>query len=105
MRISDWSSDVCSSDLRCARSTGDLGFGANDLAAAQRGFTEHLDLGIAVDLQQRLGIAAVEVIGQRLAKCFDLLRGGRARMQAEHQSCGVVIIQYRSEERSVGKEW
>src|SRR3546814_12670984 len=88
MRISDWSSDVCSSDLKFP--------GRNGLTAAKcRGHTCHLISCLRSQLRQNIG-AALECLGKQLAvpghvdaDVFGLLFAQRRR---------------RSEERRVGKE-
>src|SRR3546814_1046786 len=78
MRISDWSSDVCSSDLRLA---------AGSLRSAQQGVQESA-AGIGVDLDE-------------LRSCL-----GQVEIEAhEHAACsGIMARVRRSEERRVGKE-
>src|SRR3546814_18361095 len=94
MRISDWSSDVCSSDLR--------------LGAEGEGFKvamQVLDRG-------RLHISAVCVgVAERLIK--DCVEYAAERRQFGQPLTGFQLIQgmiadcktERSEERRVGKEW
>src|SRR3546814_12104182 len=79
MRISDWSSDVCSSDL------GDLRAAGGELRLHELGAAEHLggdDDGVAVDLH-------VGVVGEH-------------RLVEGHREAGHDVA--RSEERRVGKE-
>src|SRR3546814_4375790 len=71
MRISDWSSDVCSSDLRAGR-----------VVACHDAFAQHT---------QRLEIAGITQIDGDPAHQFI---AGQCR----------IILEYRSEERRVGKE-
>src|SRR3546814_13639776 len=105
MRISDWSSDVCSSDLQ-------------DRLHVVRGDAR----GVEADLGQRLGLEAVlRVPGVEragfLAALLDLgaiesLRPGaagadvehRARRRGEHNLATLDAVVDRSEERRVGKE-
>src|SRR3546814_16065030 len=87
MRISDWSSDVCSSDLHAGQ-------------AGRRRL-------VAVD-QQRTGIhrrrAGVAVSGRQRDDARTVLRY-RARAGNQTGEADIVqAIEYRSEERRVGKE-
>src|SRR3546814_12201627 len=83
MRISDWSSDVCSSDLPLGAAAG-LRQPPRDVALVERGEEEQHAGGEArADLGQRTG--------HRLG-----LRGGQAMEQR--------LLDARSEERRVGKE-
>src|SRR3546814_4706505 len=80
MRISDWSSDVCSSDLKVARVEDKLGLHASDTC-------QILFEDVKVPVANRLG---EEGEGYRIA--LANLEGGR------------IGIASRSEERRVGKE-
>src|SRR3546814_2343415 len=84
MRISDWSSDVCSSDL-CGRTLADVAEtgDAGDLAG------QHHVGGAADGVHQRF-LAAVEIVELRL---------GDAVVDVDRREG-----QLRSEERRVGKE-
>src|SRR3546814_13249767 len=88
MRISDWSSDVCSSDLGQAGGTGiaelvpDGGLRTHVDAAGGVGGDEHLRLGFHLPADDQLLLVAA---GERVGGHLD---PGRAR----------------SEERRVGKE-
>src|SRR3546814_2105686 len=78
MRISDWSSDVCSSDLDAARAE-----------RRQRGFVDRLAVGDDQAQTRRAGVDARQIL--RAAERRDEGRAARAA------GC-------RSEERRVGKE-
>src|SRR3546814_13147751 len=87
MRISDWSSDVCSSDLR-------------DLIEDALGFR-----GQAVGVELELHAAQDEVLLDRAAIGVDLFT--RARFAAVTDQRATVrqhLGTWRSEERRVGKE-
>src|SRR3546814_12984821 len=94
MRISDWSSDVCSSDLRSRRNGGAVGrlrLGREDAQAVERLFRHRLIL-----LAQHFGIdeagrddGAVRLLHKPQGDVVPLAVIGRAA---------------RSEERRVGKE-
>src|SRR3546814_16597883 len=90
MRISDWSSDVCSSDLGSDRLCG------RDLTGSELG----VDAGhVLADLTEAGDV--VELAGGVLeAEVEELLLGIRQRL---HQA-GIVEVAERSEERRVGKE-
>src|SRR3546814_20356518 len=76
MRISDWSSDVCSSDLVVAEAGADGGG------------------GVAAEVERRREGDDVEGVGERLAvDLFGPVAAGVDRLEGE-----------RSAERSVGKE-
>src|SRR3546814_11177855 len=86
MRISDWSSDVCSSDL--------LGAAALDLEAAARGNLQGDAVGRGAegaDLRQAGGVDSREV---------ELRRPVEQQPDAPRS-----LPLGRSEERRVGKEW
>src|SRR3546814_17491080 len=87
MRISDWSSDVCSSDLRCARTLGmalpsDAAHGCRDVSRSGGGMKT---------MNDTLGIL---VMNTQLKKKF---------LAATIATVGVMPV-LRSEERRVGKE-
>src|SRR3546814_15112545 len=92
MRISDWSSDVCSSDLRMQITRRDARRFAIALAAARHVDIEQMDLVIACDTR------AIAVV--------DAARGMDARftVDANRQRAGDDPQIERSEERRVGKE-
>src|SRR3546814_12172144 len=85
MRISDWSSDVCSSDLQVGKGDRvlDLAGGTGDIAAL---------------LKDRVGESGKLVLGDING---EMLRVGRDRMTDRGNVRG---FEYRSEERRVGKE-
>src|SRR3546814_15581636 len=93
MRISDWSSDVCSSDLISLRDILDL----DDLAAQA---LRHLDNDL------RLAGDAFFLRLDELVKAFDTrLRFGLARLGRLPDPFQFVLDRFlRSEERRVGKE-
>src|SRR3546814_14824194 len=103
MRISDWSSDVCSSDLHVGEAEGNAEllvahFEAPELVLQHDG---HL-AGVA--LAQRVRNLAVEMIGAE--GDVEMVAAGQAVLRdvdkrpAHHTAQGV----FRSEERRVGKE-
>src|SRR3546814_15586179 len=92
MRISDWSSDVCSSDLRLR--------GSRCGKARRRRCTKGRILEVMVDERRRCGI------GDRVPGVTFRLRDGAQwveKTRAELFGNRRVVI-FRSEERRVGKE-
>src|SRR3546814_14708826 len=98
MRISDWSSDVCSSDLLGARHVG--GHVADDVETA--------------DLRQpraRLGLEAIDArVALKILEDGQLILfgagGGRIDEIVEPvRIAGAAEVEARAEERRVGKEW
>src|SRR3546814_15768302 len=86
MRISDWSSDVCSSDLDLVRNLGrSLGSGLDELTITTNGnqLAKHAE-------------ALAEAGVRRINVSLDTLRADRFRQ---------ITRWGRSEERRVGKEW
>src|SRR3546814_8129834 len=81
LRISDWSSDVCSSDLRSLRGS------FVDILGAQRGIGEHRH-------QMRLHFEDAATDGERQHLAVRCLHAQRARLEAGQ----------RAEESRVGKE-
>src|SRR3546814_3266612 len=79
MRISDWSSDVCSSDLR-RRRIGDLPQGQ------QRRAVGHEDRGIVGEIG---GDSEAERIDEEIASLGDVAHGEAAMMGALCQGFGV----------------
>src|SRR3546814_10218109 len=53
MRISDWSSDVCSSDLRCITALEDAGFNLRDLLAWTRPRATHRAQRLSIVFDRR----------------------------------------------------
>src|SRR3546814_13224366 len=95
MRISDWSSDVCSSDLRFARvdtlivdKTGTLTQGRPQLVAVLP--------EAGVDEDNLLHLAASLELGSEHPLAEAIVAGASER--------GVALAKARSEERRVGKE-
>src|SRR3546814_19997170 len=91
MRISDWSSDVCSSDLDLAQHRVDR----FDVAG-------HVDGGGVDDVQEQVGVGRDL---ERGLERLDQLVG-----QLAHEPDGVgeqdgLAARQRTEERRVGKEW
>src|SRR3546814_12832900 len=88
MRISDWSSDVCSSDLRSERDQEQAGEETGTVAFEQR------KAGVAGDVHQRQPdhgvVLAEEAVG-------DPADQQREEVHPDEET--------RSEERRVGKEW
>src|SRR3546814_17551790 len=99
MRISDWSSDVCSSDL-------DFGRFATTLAAFQitqpSGFTDPITNVFSVDGEQRNRGLELNVFGE-LRDDFRIL-GGLAYTRGELTKTRVGVNEGRAEGRSVGTE-
>src|SRR3546814_18578232 len=89
MRISDWSSDVCSSDLLAAeRLVGTVGYQVAAEFALGR-----FDRGIGLAGRHAIAFGEqLEVVDQRFHVVLHLLAGGRRDLVV------------RSEERRVGKE-
>src|SRR3546814_11325630 len=93
MRISDWSSDVCSSDLR------DAGAVARCHRPAQRDRRRTGRLGPSPKMgtgADRQALAAARLIS------WLAYSDGSSRRRSQHQECQMVLR--RSEERRVGKE-
>src|SRR3546814_11081793 len=96
MRISDWSSDVCSSDLRLAviqRLDAEVRLGAVDVRRQQRN-AEALQL--LAEHVQLVGVA--HVVGHRRGEELDRIVGLQVGGMVGDQGIA------RSEERRVGKE-
>src|SRR3546814_1327859 len=92
MRISDWSSDVCSSDLQ----------GVNDTSPPER-----------VKIEAAIARSVDTVVATRQEEVFELIRMGVWRRRVVLVPCGVDTARFtpagpreprRSEERRVGKE-
>src|SRR3546814_19390628 len=91
MRISDWSSDVCSSDLHVLHGGKEFEVLAHGQVAEQRELLGH----VADAAAQLFGL-----FGDAQAEHLDLALGGREQA-AEHADGG--RLARRSEERRVGK--
>src|SRR3546814_14588566 len=90
MRISDWSSDVCSSDLLL------LEIALRRLQRRQARLHGRIDLGELLLIIGHLHVELVELIGQFLGQFLIFaLRGGERP---------AILLDIRSEERRVGKE-
>src|SRR3546814_14160103 len=108
MRISDWSSDVCSSDLASRRMNDFMSERRNDVFVAVEGFAVgHVD-AVLIGPKIRVPRAVVH----RDANAFEeqLRRGGCFADRPCACQCpfGRAIdlrLVERSEERRVGKEW
>src|SRR3546814_17369561 len=109
MRISDWSSDVCSSDLDFER-PGEIGPGMVRQSLTKRGIAVVNDIcphrGMtATDLESRKAGATAEEAGKR--RCQD--DQGERRIQEKdrhksgHRQPPHDVVLERSEERRVGK--
>src|SRR3546814_1818714 len=86
MRISDWSSDVCSSDLK-----------AQEKAAANQGLT-------VAKVRKYLGVARL-LAPVLLPIAYRAATAVRAQLDTTRaQKMGIAVDQLRSEERRVGKE-
>src|SRR3546814_15251566 len=104
MRISDWSSDVCSSDLRQDDAQGPgqeaSASAGSGLISAQSGFAE-MDLA-SVKAVKSFGLCAVDAIhghgGKDAAKTINLTRAGKvkdsgwARTPAQRSPPSVAIV-------------
>src|SRR3546814_12028774 len=85
MRISDWSSDVCSSDLLRHAAVVEVGGGDRDVAQAGNSENEEVLLRACVQETAEVDLADVAAAGEVVGKDAELL-------------------EQRSEERRVGKE-
>src|SRR3546814_14500047 len=96
MRISDWSSDVCSSDLRLQVGDGTLGSGLvgrrHLVAGLRQGLLGGVDQRLRMVLRLDQGAALLVLLGVELGILHHLL------------DLGVAETARRSEERRVGKE-
>src|SRR3546814_13843988 len=102
MRISDWSSDVCSSDLqytRANRTQEGAGGHSRYLVRARR----KANIELLVRNQLPDGGRTMRVEMDRNARMSFLERADHKRQETERE-CGQ-RGDMRSEERSVGKEW
>src|SRR3546814_12183973 len=94
MRISDWSSDVCSSDLKGLDSNGALQHYALR--------SSHLEAGeFWVEIRNDVSSSAIKI------DCSEMPRFQRCLAQADELAPGarLAIDQQRSDERRVGEEW
>src|SRR3546814_13552211 len=86
MRISDWSSDVCSSDLLLAVLLGslttDLGVGSGAEAAGELAADVELHVGVAHEQRLRVGVDGDEL--DALQACVDHAVDGVAAPAADH---------------------
>src|SRR3546814_1876492 len=104
LRISDWSSDVCSSDLRMfdggrrafdvgARRTGEAGDGR--LLALARHFAHRLEIAFGGDSKARLDnvhAQVFELVGD--LQLFFQVHGTAGRLQIGRASCRERVWQY-----------
>src|SRR3546814_14223377 len=85
MRISDWSSDVCSSDLLLAVLLGslttDLGVGSGAEAAGELAADVELHVGVAHEQRRRAGVDGDEL--DALQACVDHAVDGVAAAAAD----------------------
>src|SRR3546814_4982816 len=81
MRISDWSSDVCSSDLQVDRLRAEHG---GQFLAGRRPQRAHRDPGVAQRADDGLGILAAVVDDHQAQRLFRVLR--HAGRSEEHTS-------------------
>src|SRR3546814_17649461 len=104
MRISDWSSDVCSSDLRVSLSLADPALVEDDQADSDAGTMLRIGAAENRDLDARAGNFRDGDIAARTAR---IVRDGRrpARDAASALGQRPQRAAKRSEERRVGKEW
>src|SRR3546814_13656933 len=92
MRISDWSSDVCSSDLRTGEAPGARGISAFVIDADTPG----LDIAERIDVMAPHPLAALRFENCRISADRRLGDAG--------QGFKIAMMTLRSEERRVGKE-
>src|SRR3546814_11786716 len=101
MRISDWSSDVCSSDLTAAETIG------NVIIAADALFAEERPDAILILGDTNSALAAIPAKRRRIP-IFHMEAGNRCFDQRVPEEINRVIVDHiadmRSEERRVGKE-
>src|SRR3546814_3764760 len=103
MRISDWSSDVCSSDLPVAADHRDIA--ASDVARTDLQDDRRALLDPAPALGLRLVRAGVEQHAQRLAKGVERLQLG-LNAPAIIEDCGILFIvaQHRDDDDLVRRD-
>src|SRR3546814_16901871 len=102
MRISDWSSDVCSSDLLADGQGGSIHLGERDCSLQRR----HQKV-LEEALSPALNAAERETIGTRVAEAMRELgyrRAGTVEFLYENGEFYFIEMNTRSEERRVGKE-
>src|SRR3546814_18321857 len=114
MRISDWSSDVCSSDLLCRTRPGDCRLRRDQRGRGRRRFVvrppqpagpapDRLNSGNNIGNEQILDLS--DLILQRQFALFHALDLDQVEMRLLGKGGNrVVEIAMRSEERRVGKE-
>src|SRR3546814_19021892 len=90
MRISDWSSDVCSSDLRSPKTNAKLASASSGVAKKSL----HMQ-GMAID---------INLSDKKLTKIRDAAIGMRRGGVGYYAQSGFVPVDTRSEERRVGNE-
>src|SRR3546814_14274849 len=113
MRISDWSSDVCSSDLRpwtLKQLALDASSGLDllddlelQMGAFGRAFKARFDQRSPLPLMMYAFLILPAVSSSWLQQSLDLL-AGVTNKNLKHLEEEKVIVQWRSEERRVGKE-
>src|SRR3546814_12141585 len=96
MRISDWSSDVCSSDL--ISMFGSMQGGAN--AYAKVG----METGVIAANPHQLIVMLFEGAQAALNNALQHMQTGNIAEKGKAISKAIMIIERRSEERRVGKE-
>src|SRR3546814_2093039 len=108
MRISDWSSDVCSSDLVALALGGEEGLenlvedvGRNPGAVV--GDRQH-DVVARHDVEVQGGIVGIELLVHRLAGELSALRRGIARVDREIGEGGLELKRVRQDGPEVGRE-
>src|SRR3546814_21109792 len=101
MRISDWSSDVCSSDLAVAQARADVERREGLVAS---GAVSREELAHARDMLAAAEAALSASHGQ-LARSTAMVDATTLQKQPQVAAEASQLRQARSEEHSVGKEW
>src|SRR3546814_15497237 len=96
MRIRDWSSDVCSSDLDCGHDASDRPLDLRERASVGIGLNALLAV-LAVDICRIGGDGSLDLVGRHQPL-------GDAGERAAFQLVALAPAAVRSEERRVGKE-
>src|SRR3546814_14320712 len=97
MRISDWSSDVCSSDLNAARLLKETGAAAVKVEGGKV-------LAPTIEFLTQRGIPVMGHVGLT-PQAVNILGGYGVRGKSEEEARSIVEDAVRSEESRGGKEW